>query len=89
MEQSVARPIADPGVASSIQARSHTFVKIDHKFLRYFSSLALIQGALVSIPKRKYVHSFNIKNKYLKGAVYTSDQGPELQCLLKVKEDLS
>ena len=25
--------IADPGVASSIQARSHTFVEIDHKIM--------------------------------------------------------
>ena len=29
--QSVARLIADPGVVSSIPARSHTFMEIDHE----------------------------------------------------------
>ena len=31
--QSVASPTADPGVASSIPARSHTFVEIDHEII--------------------------------------------------------
>ena len=49
---------ADPGVASSIPARSHTFVEIDHeKFLRSFSSLPLIHSRRVVVSyKRKYVH---------------------------------
>ena len=49
---------ADPGVASSIPARSHSFVKIDLEIiLRSFSSLQLIHSRwfLVSY-KRKYVH---------------------------------
>ena len=28
-----ARPTADPGVASSIPAQSHTFMEIDHKII--------------------------------------------------------
>ena len=37
-----AKLTADPGVASSIPARSHTFVEIDHEIiLRSFSSLPL------------------------------------------------
>ena len=39
---------ADPGVASSISARSHTFVEIDHEiiFPRPFSSLLIKEGLL-------------------------------------------
>ena len=42
---------ADPGVASSIMARSHTFVEIDHEIIsiRPFSSLPLIQEGLLSV----------------------------------------
>ena len=48
---------ADPGVASSIPARSHTFVEIDHEI---FSTVILLPSAdhsrrVVSY-KRKYVH---------------------------------
>ena len=46
---------ADPGVASSIPARYHTFVEID--LLRSFSSLPLIYSRRVVVSyKRKYVH---------------------------------
>ena len=38
---------ADPGVASSIQARSHTFVEIIHE---------IISKVLPTADKRKYVH---------------------------------
>ena len=31
--QSVASPTADPGIASSIQARIHTFVEIDYEII--------------------------------------------------------
>ena len=49
---------ADPGVASSIPARSHTFVEIDHEII---STVILLPSAesfkkgFVSY-KRKYVH---------------------------------
>ena len=50
--------IADPGVASSIPARSHTFVDIDHElFLWSFSSLLLNHSRRVGVSnKRKYLH---------------------------------
>ena len=35
-------PTADPGVASSIPARSHTFVKIDHEII---STVVLLPSA--------------------------------------------
>ena len=49
---------AIPVVASSIPARSHTFVEIDHEiFLRSFSSLPLVHSRRVVVSyKRKYVH---------------------------------
>ena len=49
---------ADPGVASSIPARSHTFVGIDHEIISTsVSSLPLIQSRRVVVSyKRKYVH---------------------------------
>ena len=33
LEQSVTSPTADPGVMSSIPARSHTFMEIDHEII--------------------------------------------------------
>ena len=45
--QSVASPIADPGVMSSIQARFHTFVEIDHEII----STVILFG-LVSITSK-------------------------------------
>ena len=49
---------ADPGVTSSIPARSHTFLEIDHEyFLWSFSSLPLNHSRRVVVRyKRKYVH---------------------------------
>ena len=48
--------IADQGVASSIPARSHTFVEIDHE-IQSFSSLPLNHSRRVVVSfKRKYVH---------------------------------
>ena len=49
---------AEPGVASSIPARSHTFVEIDHEIIfRSFSSLPLNHSRRVVVSyKRKYVH---------------------------------
>ena len=45
---------ADPGVASSIPARSPTFVEIDHKIISTpFSSLALIQEGLLSVKSER------------------------------------
>ena len=44
---------ADPGVASSIRARSHTFVEIDHEIIStVISSLPLIQEGLLSVTSK-------------------------------------
>ena len=49
---------ADPGVASSIPARSHTFVEIDHEIISAVNLLLpLIHSRRVVVSyKRKYVH---------------------------------
>ena len=49
---------ADPGVASSIPAPSHTFVEIDHEMISTsFSSFPLNHSRRVVVSyKRKYVH---------------------------------
>ena len=52
VKQSVARLTADPGLASSIPARSHTFMEIDHEII---SSSADSRRVVVSY-KRNYVH---------------------------------
>ena len=46
---------ADPGVASSIPARSHTFVEIDHEIISTALPLNHSRKVVVSY-KRKYVH---------------------------------
>ena len=47
---SVAGPIADPGVMSSIPALPHTFMKIDHEiFSMVILLLPLIQEGLLSV----------------------------------------
>ena len=46
---------ADPGVASSIPARSHTFAEIDHEIMTIFLPSADSRRVVVSY-KRKYVH---------------------------------
>ena len=49
-------PTADPGVASLIWARSHTFVEIDHEIISSHSpSLADLRKGFVRC-KQKYVH---------------------------------
>ena len=61
---------ADPGVASSIPVRSHTFVEIDHEMistviLRSFSSLPLIHSRTVVVSyKRKYVHKLLVNRLF-------------------------
>ena len=45
---------ADPGVASSITARSHTFVEIDHEIIS--TVILLLSRRVVVSYKRKYVH---------------------------------
>ena len=49
--------IADPGVASSTPAQSHTFVEIDHEIISMVILLHLTdsRSAVVSF-KRNYVH---------------------------------
>ena len=48
---------ADPGVASSIQTRSHTFVEIDHEIITTAILLPSTDSRRVVVSyKRKYVH---------------------------------
>ena len=54
---------ADPGVASSIPARSHTFVEIDHEIIS--NSLPLIHSRRVVVSyKRKYVHKLLVNRLF-------------------------
>ena len=61
--------IADPGVASSIPARYHTFVEIDHEIIStVILLLPLIYSRRVVVSyKRKYVHKLLV-NRLLKPA---------------------
>ena len=46
-------PTADPGVASSIPAQSHTFVEIDHEIIStVILLLPLIQEGLLSVTSK-------------------------------------
>ena len=56
---------ADPGVASSIPVRSHTFVEIDHEMISTVILLPLIHSrrAVVSY-KRKYVHELLVNRLF-------------------------
>ena len=47
--QSVTSLTADPGVPSSIPARSHTFMEIDHEIISRAFLLPLIQEGLLSV----------------------------------------
>ena len=47
--QSLVSQIADQGVVSSIQARSHTFVVIDHEIFSMVILLLLIQEGVLSV----------------------------------------
>ena len=63
---------ANPGVASSIPARSHTFVEIDHEII---SMVILLPSADSFSYKRKYVHKLLV-NRLFKPAqekVWLSD----------------
>ena len=52
VQQSVASPTADLGIASSIPARSHNFVEIDHEIIStVILLLQLIQEGLVSVTR--------------------------------------
>ena len=46
----------DPGVASSIPARSHTFVEIDHELISTFILLPSAESFKKGCYKQKYVH---------------------------------
>ena len=54
LAQSVASLTADPGVASLIPARSHTFVEIDHEIIStVILLLSLIQEGLLSVTSER------------------------------------
>ena len=57
---------ADPGVASSILARSHTFVEIDHEIIStVILLLPLIYSRRVVVSyKRKYVHKLLVNRLF-------------------------
>ena len=57
---------ADPGVASLIPARSHTFVEIDHeKISTFILLLRLIYSRRVVVSyKRKYVHELLVNHLF-------------------------
>ena len=52
---------AIPGVASSIPARSHTFVEIDHEII---STVILLPSADSFNYKRKYVHELLVNRLF-------------------------
>ena len=57
---------ADPGVASSIPVRSHTFVEIDHEMIStVILPLPLIHSRRVVVSyKRKYVHELLVNRLF-------------------------
>ena len=57
---------ADPGVASSIPVRSHTFVEIDHEMIStVILLLPLIHSRRVVVSyKRKYVHQLLVNRLF-------------------------
>ena len=57
---------ADPGVASSIPVRSHTFVEIDHEMIStVILLLPLIHSRRVVVSyKRKYVHKLLVNRLF-------------------------
>ena len=57
---------ADPGVASSISARSHTFMEIDHEIIStVILLLPLIYSRRVVVSyKRKYVHELLVNRLF-------------------------
>ena len=57
---------AEPGVASSIPVRSHTFAEIDHEIIStVISSLPVIYSRRVIVSyKRKYVHELLVNRLF-------------------------
>ena len=59
---------ADPGVASSIPVRSHTFVEIDHKMISTVillpSADSFKKGCCQLQAKRKYVHELLVNHLF-------------------------
>ena len=57
---------ADPGVASSIPVRSHTFVEIDHEMISTVILLLPLSHSrrVVVKYKRKYVHKLLVKRLF-------------------------
>ena len=56
---------ADPGVASSIPVRSHTFMEFDHEMISTVISLPLFHSRRVVVSyKRKYVHELLVKHLF-------------------------
>ena len=57
---------ADPGVASSIPVRSHTFVEIDHEmtFTVILLPSAVYSRRVVVSYKRKYVHELLVNRLF-------------------------
>ena len=58
---------ADPGVASSIPARSHTFVEIDHEMISTVILLPSAEEGLFVSYKRKYVHKLLVNRLFHTG----------------------
>ena len=72
--QSVACLTADPGVASSILVRSHTFVEIDHEMISTVILLLLLihSRRVVVSYKRKSVHKVLV-NRLFKEKVWLGE----------------
>ena len=63
--QSVTCLTADPGVVSSIQAQSHTFVKIDHEIISMGILLPSTDSRRVAVNyKRKYEHEVLVNSLF-------------------------
>ena len=54
--QSAASLTADPGVVSSIPARTHALVEVDHEIIYSHSTPSTDRKKVVVSYKRKYVH---------------------------------
>ena len=55
---------ADPGVASSIPVRSHTFVEIDHEMISTVILLPSAGSFKKGCYKRKYVHELLVNRLF-------------------------
>ena len=62
LAQSVASPTADPGIAGSILAWSHTFVVIDHEIIcTVILHLPLVQEGLLSLTSNSLCTNLLVK----------------------------